>query len=309
MFSIITPSLNHYPFIKHTIDSVMEQTYNNLEYIILDGGSTDGTISILKEYGLRRKKIYWVSESDGGQAAAINHGINMSTGEIIAWLNADDVYLPETLEAVSNYFQQHPNIDIVYGDCDYIDETGKGLGRYQTAPYNYTNLIRIAVNYIPQPATFILKRVFKTTGLLDESLHYAMDYDYWLRAGVRHNIAFVPIKFARMRLHQRAKSIKNLNKFPEELITIYMKLFNMANLPAEIQKLEREALHNVFYRASHIAFWAGEPEASRQYANHALLHFFHIRSWILMLVANKFGIKLANLFKDNPYLPATGIFE
>ena len=303
LISIVTPSLDNGAYILQTIRSIEKQTVCNFTYIIMDGDSTDNTIAILESYSNKYPWIKWISESDKNQSAAINKGWKTADGEILAWLNADDVYLPGTFKIVSDYFQRHPDVDIIYGDCDYMDDAGHTLEAYPTQPYNYANLIRFAVNYIPQPATFIRRRVVESVGFLDETLHYVMDYDYWLRIGLNHSIVYIPEKLAKMRLHSDAKSIKNLGGFSHELITIYTNFFNTCELPEKIRKLEKEALSHAYYRAAHIAFWAEQPEISYQYGRMALqLQPFSIRSWRLLLMSNRVGVRLANILKNNPYL-------
>jgi len=302
IISLITPSLDQASYILQTIDSVLAQSYSNIEYFVIDGGSTDGTRNLLENYGKKFHQIKWLSEPDCGQATAINKGWRIANGEIFAWINADDIYLPGALNIVSEYLLQHPNVDIVYGDCDYIDEVGQTLGVYPTYPYDYENLVKFAINYIPQPGTFIRRRVLESIGFLDETLHYVMDYDYWLRAGLQHNIAYIPIKLAKMRIHSDAKSIKNLASFSEELITIYTKLFATVNLPSAVQKLEKEAMHHAFRRAAHISFWGQQPQVSYRYAQKALqLQPFSIQAWRLLFTANKLGVRFANLLMNYPY--------
>lgn len=302
LISIVTPSLNRKVTVDQALDSVVSQSAN-YEYYILDGGSTDGTLDLLENYSKEFHQIKWFSESDAGQSSAINKGWRMANGEILAWLNTDDIYLPGALNIVSEYFQQHPDVDVVYGDCDYVDEAGHILGTYPTRLYNYASLIRLAINYIPQPATFIRRRVLESVGFLDESLHFVMDYDYWLRVGLQHKIAYIPVKLAQMRLHPNSKSVKNLAKFSQELITIYTKLFNTHDLPDSVRKLKREALHHAYYRAAHISFWAQDMKMSFGYAFRALRYSpFHLHALLLLVLANKIGFRTAKSFMSNPYL-------
>ncbi len=303
LFSIVTPSLNQKAYIPKTIASVFAQNRSDLEHLVIDGCSNDSTLSILKRsVQEKNQQLHWISELDDGQSAAVNKGWHMARGDILGWLNADDVYLPGALNIISKYFQQHPDVDIIYGDCDYMDESGQILDVYPTHPYDYANLVRFAINYIPQPATFIRRQVVESVGFLDETLHYVMDYDYWLRAGLRHNIAYIPVKLAKMRVHDNSKSIKSLGKFSQELIAIYTKLFNSVDLPDAVRGLEKEAMHHAYYRAAHIAFWAKQPRESYLYGRKALqIKPFSISSWKLLLVANKFGVRFANMLMDNPY--------
>lgn len=177
-FSIVTPSYNQGRFIERTIQSVFNQSFTSFEYLIFDGGSSDTTLDILKSYG---DKIFWVSERDHGQAHAVNKGFKKSQGEILGWLNSDDVYYPGALEKVARIFQSDPSIDILYGDAYHIDETDQVIEKYYTEPWDFNRLLEVC--FICQPATFIHRRVLDKIGYLDESLHYCMDYEYWIRAG------------------------------------------------------------------------------------------------------------------------------
>lgn len=180
--SIITPSYNQGQFIEETIKSVLLQDYPNLEYIIIDGGSTDNTIDIIKKY--EQHISYWVSEPDRGQSHAINKGFERCTGEIIAWLNSDDFYLPGALKEVAAIFQKHRNIDLVTGaGLSYQSDTQQfipvracGTGVYPTRATMLTKHGCIA-----QHSTFWRKRVLQQVGSIREDLHYAMDHEFFLR--------------------------------------------------------------------------------------------------------------------------------
>lgn len=183
--SVVTPSYNQGRYIKATIDSVLSQNYPNLEYIVMDGGSTDGTVDILKSYG---KKIKWESKKDKGQTHAINKGLRIATGEVLAYLNSDDIYLPGALKRVGEYYQK-TKADWITGDCLTISEDGSrsqnnwlisGYKRFLMFLYSPLTL-RIADSMLPQPSTFWSRRAWEKVGEFNEEYHYVMDYDYWLR--------------------------------------------------------------------------------------------------------------------------------
>ncbi|TXH07574.1 MAG: glycosyltransferase [Candidatus Moraniibacteriota bacterium] len=183
--SVVTPSYNQGKYIKDTIDSVLSQNYPNLEYIVMDGGSTDGTVDILKSYG---KKLNWESKKDRGQTHAINKGLNLATGEVLAYLNSDDIYLPGALKRVGEYYQK-TKADWITGDCLTIGEDGSlsknnwlisGYKRFLMFLYSPLTL-RIADSMLPQPSTFWSRRAWEQVGKFNEDYHYVMDYDYWLR--------------------------------------------------------------------------------------------------------------------------------
>lgn len=203
--SIITPSYNQCDFLEQTIQSVLNQDYPNLEYIVIDGGSTDNSADIIKKY--ESKLAYWVSEKDRGQSHAINKGFQRATGEIVAWLNSDDYYLGNILDTVSRFFQEHPDVDLVYGDIILIDKHSNVLGVRKVVPYNYT-LALYGLSAIPQPSTFFHRRALDVVGLLDEEFHYQMDTEFFLRFGKKGlKIKYVPVPLAKFRLHSESKTV------------------------------------------------------------------------------------------------------
>lgn len=185
LISIVTPSYNQAQFIRATIDSVLSQDYPHFEYFVIDGGSTDGTVQILRSYG---NKIKWVSEKDAGQTDAINKGLRMAKGDVLAYLNSDDIYMPGTLKKVGEYYAD-TGADWITGDCTVIDVAGKPSSsnwlirrykRFLMALYSPTTL-RIADSMFPQPSTFWSRRAYSKIGEFNVKYHYVMDYDYWLR--------------------------------------------------------------------------------------------------------------------------------
>ena len=182
--SIITPSYNQGKFIEETIRSVLLQGYPNLEYIIIDGGSTDNSLEIIKKY--EPWIDYWVSEKDGGQAEAINKGFAKANGEIFAWINSDDMLMPEALHTVAQYFCQYPQIDMIYGTGRILDNSGEVLTDWRSRDFDLKTLL--FGNYICQPASFFRSKIFFEVGEIRTDLHYALDYDLWLRFAVNHQI-------------------------------------------------------------------------------------------------------------------------
>jgi glycosyltransferase involved in cell wall biosynthesis len=210
--SIVTPSLNQGEFIEQTIRSVLSQEYPNLEYIIMDGGSSDNTLDLLRSYSDRVK---WVSEKDNGQTNAINKGLRMSSGDIVAYLNADDLFLPGTLERVAKNFMENPKTMWLTGRCQIITENGQETRRLITAykdlwlNIHQTSLLFIT-DYISQPATFWRASLLNELGYFDESLHYALDYEYFLRLNTRYPLVILPEYLAAFRVHRQSK---NANAF------------------------------------------------------------------------------------------------
>ena len=209
--SLVTPSFNQAKFIRATIDSVLSQKYPHLEYWIIDGGSTDGTVDILKSYG---KKIHWVSENDRGQSHAINKGLAKTSGEILAYLNSDDILLPGALQRVGEYYAK-TRADWMTGDCEVIDETGNVILRNSRLISSYKRfllrrysplLLRIIDNMLPQPSTFWSRHAYEQIGPFNESYHYVMDYDYWLRMSKQFRPHDLGVALSGFRAHEESKS-------------------------------------------------------------------------------------------------------
>lgn len=182
--SIITPSYNQGQYIEETIRSILLQGYPNLEYIIIDGGSTDKTVEIIKKY--QPWISFWVSEPDRGQTHAINKGLAQATGEILAYLNSDDYYLPGTLHAVAESFQNHSQTDLLHGRCCYVNEQGEPVGEQFGNIQTFEEIIDLwgvwwQKRQFVQPEVFWTKRITDQVGTFNETLYYGMDYEYWCR--------------------------------------------------------------------------------------------------------------------------------
>jgi glycosyltransferase involved in cell wall biosynthesis len=211
MISIITPSYNQGIFIEETIKSVLGQGYPNLQYIIIDGGSMDGTLEIIRKY--EGHLAYWVSEPDKGQYHAINKGFERADGEIIGWLCSDDTYLPGALDYVGKIFDEQAQINVLLGGWNYIDEAGKLLWT-EYARYHQRELA-LGAGRIGQPATFWRRRVYERLGPISEEFQHCMDGEYFLRMG--QFFEFYPVKkvLANYRLHQNSKTVAEHRKMQE----------------------------------------------------------------------------------------------
>ena len=237
LVSIITPSFNQARYIEATIRSVLSQDYPNIEYIIVDGGSTDETVEIIKNYALdsgsllpnirqqasafqSRSIAWWVSEKEKGQTDAINKGFARAKGQILAWLNSDDTYEPGAISAAVKYLQEHPEVGMVYGDCNYINEDGRVIGKFGSAQTDY-RLLRQGYAHIPQQTMFFRADLWKQVGPLDPSFYFAMDYDLWTRLAARTVLQYVPQLWANFRLHTSGKTIAADDRCWPEMIRVH----------------------------------------------------------------------------------------
>ncbi|MDX9866258.1 MAG: glycosyltransferase family 2 protein [Anaerolineaceae bacterium] len=218
--SIIIPSYNQAEFIETTILSVLEQGYPALEVIVIDGGSTDGTLDILRQYDDR---LTWISELDRGQAHAINKGLALASGGVVAFLNSDDVYAPGALHAVGAYFAEHPQAQWLTGRCIVVNESGREIRKAITAykhlwlAFRSYGVLKV-LNYISQPATFWRRGLLDEVGNLNEDLRFTMDYEYWLRIGQRYRLHALRQRLAGFRLYAASKSGGGYEEqFTEEL--------------------------------------------------------------------------------------------
>lgn len=255
LVSIISPSYNQGQFLEQTIQSVLSQDYPNLEYIIVDGGSTDNSVDVIRRYA--DKLAWWVSERDQGHADALNKGFAHARGEILAWLNSDDTYQPGAIRLAVDFLLAHPAISMVYGDANLIDEHGQYLGRFPARQTNYSLMLKGTVN-IPQATTFFRATLWKQVGPLDLKLMYAFDYDLWVRLAKIAPIAYVPQTWANFRLHEAGKTVylddrcypdmirvsrrEGAGKFSPLVIRWYLRRLTYAWLPLHLRVRLRQLI-------------------------------------------------------------------
>ncbi|MDO9300049.1 MAG: glycosyltransferase family 2 protein, partial [Anaerolineales bacterium] len=202
-----------------TIQSVLGQDYPRIEYIIVDGGSTDGSVEVIKKH--EGRLAWWVSEQDKGQTDAINKGFNRATGEILAWLNSDDTYNPGAVGQAVKYLIENPEVGLVYADCNFIDEDSQVIGKFNAAQ---TDLRRLREGYvhIPQQTMFFRAKYWKELGPLDPSFYFAMDYDLWTRIAARAPLKYLAGKtWANFRLHTSGKTVAADDRCWPEMLRVH----------------------------------------------------------------------------------------
>jgi glycosyltransferase involved in cell wall biosynthesis len=219
LVSIVTPSFNQVPYLEATIRSVLEQDYPRIEYIIVDGGSADGSVGIIKKYA--HKLAWWVSEVDKGQTDAINKGFGRARGQIFAWLNSDDTYEPGAVSAAVKYLREHPDVGMVYADCNFIDEKGSVIGKFGAAQTDFKRL-RQGYVHIPQQTMFFRAGLWHSVGPLDPSFYFAMDYDLWVRIAARAPIQYLEGQtWANFRIHKVGKTIAADDRCWPEMLRVH----------------------------------------------------------------------------------------
>ncbi len=236
-FSVITPSYNQGRFLEETIQSVLGQSHQHAELIVVDGGSTDESVSIIKKYESQIK--WWTSEKDRGQSHAINKGLAQATGDIITWINSDDILEPGALAFANDYFEKHPDVSIIHGKTILFGEGRKQQingPENDLKPFEYLPYMRF-----PQPSSFIRRQVFERCNGVNEMLHYGMDFELVAKAVLLGNkIQRVEVVFSRYRLHKDSKSASDLpfaKEWAQVLYTIFLSIPGGAHFASELQSV------------------------------------------------------------------------
>lgn len=277
--SIITPSYNQGHFIEETIRSVLLQSYPNLEYIIVDGDSTDNTVEIIRKYG--QFLTYWVSEEDRGQAHAINKGLERATGDILAYLNSDDYYLPKALHKAAQVFVEHPETDLLHGRCRYVNESGEKIGTQFGDIQTFEEIIDLwdvwwKNRQFVQPEVFWSKRIGNLIGSFNESLNFAMDYEYWCRIlKSKGKVAKISSELSCFRFTAAQKS-NNSELVSKELLSIVHPMIfkEPLNLPTS-QRLTMEA------KWLYQSIFLNKVKQSVELGDHKLMRWWKIARIIL----------------------------
>lgn len=252
--SVVIPCLNRAHFLVPTIESVLQQDYPYIECIVVDGGSTDGTLDILQYYS---DKLKWVSEPDNGHADAINKGWWMSRGEILAWLNADDIWaVPRTVSQAVSYLQDHLDVDVVYGDASNIDIEGNFIEMSYLRKWDLGYAVEYCDHCIPQPAAFMRRNILEQVGWLDVKFISKKDHELWLRIGLVGTIRHVPLLFAQERACPGYMAARG-DVTASACIELTKKFFTLPNIPDKIRKRKQRAFSNSYLRGIDYAFTDG----------------------------------------------------
>jgi len=269
LVSIVTPSFNQAPFLEQTIRSVLEQDYPRIEYMIVDGGSTDGSVDIIRKYADRF--AWWISEKDSGQAEAINKGLRRARGEIVAWLNSDDVYLPGAVSAAVQAFEQKPQAGLVYGNVLAVDEMNRPLNLLRYGDWGLAGLMEFRI--IGQPSVFMRHQVLEQTGFLDPSYHFLLDHQLWLRLAQIAGMDYLPKTLAEARFHRESKNVARAAEFGEEIHRIVNWMGVQPDLALLFSKNEARIHAGAARLEAFYLLDGGQPAASlRAYGQALRLH-------------------------------------
>ena len=255
LISIVTPSFNQARYLEATIQSVLSQGYAPIEYILIDGASTDGSVDIIRKY--KDLFAYWVSEKDNGQAEAINKGLVRAKGEIVAWLNSDDYYLPKTISEVVKEFEENPDILMVYGDVLAVDEQGQTINVLKYKQLSFEDLLCFQI--IGQPSVFFRRAALEKAGLLDASLHFLLDHHLWLRIAQQGKILHVPQTWSAARYHAEAKNRAKAAEFGREAFRILDWVKSQPGLTETVSRVERRARASAHRVDARYLLDGGEP--------------------------------------------------
>jgi len=233
----VTPSYNQDKYIEQTLRSVLDQDYPHIEYLVVDGMSKDSSVEIIKKYA--DKLTWWVSEKDSGQGEAINKGLSRAKGEIVAWLNSDDYYLPGTLSKVVKIFEENPGVVMVYGDMLAVDEYSQTTNTLKYKQLSLQDLLCFQI--IGQPSVFFRREVLEQTGILDTTFHFLLDHQLWIRIAQEGKILHVPQIWSAARYHAEAKNRAKAAEFGQEAFRILAWAKSQPDLAEAIFSVERRA--------------------------------------------------------------------
>ena len=238
LVSIITPSYNQAPFLEQTIQSVLEQDYPHIEYILVDGGSTDNSVEVIQKYADRL--AYWISEKDSGQAEAINKGFARANGEIVAWLNSDDYYMLNTISVAVRCFEQNPDVVMVYGNMLAVDGNGRTINVLKYKQLSLEDLLCFQI--IGQPSVFFRRSALEKTGWLEPSFHFMLDHHLWIRLAQQGRILHVPQVWSAARYHAEAKNRARAAEFGREAFRVLDWAKKQPGLSETLAGVKRRAL-------------------------------------------------------------------
>lgn len=295
LVSIITPSYNQAAYLEQTIQSVLNQADVQLEYLVIDGASTDGSLEIIQRYASRLAG--WASEPDSGQAEAINKGFARATGKYIAWLNSDDLYLPGAISKAVTLLEAHPQLGMVFGNAVSIDSQGSTLNQLIFGDWGLEELLGFRI--ICQPAVFMRRSTLEQAGYLDPSYHFMLDHQLWLRMARLAPIQHIPETFAAARQHPGAKNVQQAAAFGDEALRILQWITEQPEFQAYYTAHRGRVTAGAYRLKARYLLDGGQPGPALQAYFQAMRHHpgFTLQHWHRMLYASLSLLGLKNMDK------------
>jgi glycosyltransferase involved in cell wall biosynthesis len=268
VLSVVTPAYNQAVFLRDTIESVLAQDYPHIEYRVIDDGSTDQTAKVVSEY---EGRLLWETQANRGQTPTINKGWSLARGDVLAWLNSDDTFLPGAISTAMRFLEKNPDVGIVFGRSLFTNEQGTSLATTRIVnSFDYTEFVLRCENPIPQPSAFTRREVIEDIGPLNDKHGYFMDWDYWLRAGARHRIVAIPEVLSTYRLHAESKTVSQGLKYAADLEGMYREYFAGEDVPASVRRRERLAMANMYFTSGGYYLRSGDSSAAARMGFRAL---------------------------------------
>jgi glycosyltransferase involved in cell wall biosynthesis len=282
--TVVTPSYNQGAFLEETIRSVLAQDYPDVEYIVFDGGSTDGSVEIIRRYADRL--AWWTSEPGVNQPASLNRSFGRATGEVLGWLNSDDTLLPGSITTVVDALESDPEALLLYGDAVFTDETSRMLGPLQAREFHPHEMIRRFENYVVQPGSLFRRRALELAGPLNERAYYHFDLEFVLRLGAVGKVRRLDSTLATYRLHPGSKSIGAPLPKAVDFARVGDEFFAGPDLPESLRPLARVGRASAYSAAGEYFYAGGDSGRARRYLARGLaLHPGGVSARSLSLLA------------------------
>lgn len=285
--TLVTPSYNQAHFLAETIESVLAQDYPNLEYVVVDDGSTDGSVEIVRRY--EDRLAWWTTQPNAGQVAAINRGFARATGDVLGWLNSDDTLLPGSISATVDALEARPDALLAYGDNLLIDESSRELGILPARPFDVVEMLRTCQNHVPQPGSLFWRRALEVAGPLNERGYYYFDFEFVLALGLAGETVRLAKPLAGYRLHGESKSMSAPLRKAADHLRVFEEFFARDNLPADVLAVERESRSRSYLTAAEYLYAGLEQRRARARLLRGLRLFpRHVSPSSLSLLAKTF---------------------
>ncbi len=267
LVTIVTPSYNQGAYLEETIRSVLDQDYGHVEYFVVDDGSTDDSLDVIRRY--EDRLAWWTQQANGGQVAALNRGFERAGGEYLGWLNSDDMLLPGAITAVVEALDADPELLLVYGDNVFVDEAGREVASAAAQPFDLATMIRTCQNVVPQPGSLFRRRALEIAPL-NERGYYFFDFEFAIRLGVAGHVAHIPRDLAAYRLHPESKTVGDPLRKANDYVRLAEEFFGGPDFPDELRDHVRAGQASAYVSAATFAYAGLDLRRARRFLLRAL---------------------------------------